>query len=47
MPILSEIGELLTTRRHRPFDLIGFKLYRDGDDSVNFFLRYSFAADWF
>lgn len=34
VPVLSDIGELLTARHHRPFDSIGFNLYRDGDDSV-------------
>jgi len=33
-PLLDEIRQLLTKRHHRPFDSIGFNLYRDGADSV-------------
>ncbi len=33
-PLLDEIRQLLITRYHRPFDSIGFNLYRDGNDSV-------------
>ena len=34
LPLLASIRELLTGRYHRPFDSIGFNLYRDGGDSV-------------
>jgi alkylated DNA repair dioxygenase AlkB len=34
LPLLADIRVLLTARYHRPFDAIGFNLYRDGDDSV-------------
>lgn len=34
LPVLGALRELLTARHHRPFDSIGFNLYRDGDDSV-------------
>jgi len=33
-PLLDDIRQLLTARYHRPFDSIGFNLYRDGKDSV-------------
>ena len=33
-PLLDDIRQLLTARYHRPFDSIGFNLYRDGNDSV-------------
>jgi alkylated DNA repair dioxygenase AlkB len=33
-PLLDDIRQLLTARYHRPFDSIGFNLYRDGGDSV-------------
>jgi alkylated DNA repair dioxygenase AlkB len=33
-PLLSDVRQLLTRRYHRPFDSIGFNLYRDGKDSV-------------
>jgi alkylated DNA repair dioxygenase AlkB len=33
-PLLDEVRRLLTARYHRPFDSIGFNLYRDGSDSV-------------
>ena len=33
-PLLDDIGHLLIARHHRPFDSIGFNLYRDGTDSV-------------
>lgn len=33
-PLLDEIRQMLTQRYHRPFDSIGFNLYRDGNDSV-------------
>jgi alkylated DNA repair dioxygenase AlkB len=32
--LLGEIRQLLVERYHRPFDSIGFNLYRDGSDSV-------------
>ncbi|MEO6123658.1 MAG: alpha-ketoglutarate-dependent dioxygenase AlkB [Ilumatobacteraceae bacterium] len=34
MPLLLDIRDALTARYHRPFDSIGFNLYRDGRDSV-------------
>lgn len=34
LPVLSRAREVLTARYHRPFDSIGFNLYRDGRDSV-------------
>ncbi len=34
LPVLREALDSLTTRYHRPFDAIGFNLYRDGRDSV-------------
>jgi hypothetical protein len=33
-PVLAELRWALVDRYHRPFDAIGFNLYRDGDDSV-------------
>jgi alkylated DNA repair dioxygenase AlkB len=33
-PLLDDIRQVLTARHHRPFDSIGFNLYRDGADSV-------------
>ena len=33
-PLLHDIRNVLVDRYHRPFDSIGFNLYRDGDDSV-------------
>ena len=33
-PLLDDIRQLLTERHHRPFDSIGFNLYRNGNDSV-------------
>ncbi len=33
-PVLGDIRRLLVERYHRPFDSIGFNLYRDGGDSV-------------
>ncbi len=33
-PLLGDIRRLLIERYHRPFDSIGFNLYRDGNDSV-------------
>ena len=33
-PLLGDIRSLLASRYHRPFDSIGFNLYRDGADSV-------------
>lgn len=32
--LLADIRQLLLERYHRPFDSIGFNLYRDGNDSV-------------
>jgi alkylated DNA repair dioxygenase AlkB len=32
--VLGDIRQLLVERYHRPFDSIGFNLYRDGSDSV-------------
>ena len=34
LPILAELRWMLVERYHRPFDSIGFNLYRDGSDSV-------------
>ena len=34
LPVLAEARELLSGSYHRPFDSIGFNLYRDGHDSV-------------
>lgn len=34
LPVLREALDALTLRYHRPFDAIGFNLYRDGSDSV-------------
>jgi hypothetical protein len=34
IPLLAAIRDALVARYHRPFDSIGFNLYRDGDDSV-------------
>ena len=34
LPILRHLRELMTARYHRPFDSVGFNLYRDGNDSV-------------
>ncbi|MGI9644549.1 MAG: alpha-ketoglutarate-dependent dioxygenase AlkB [Ilumatobacteraceae bacterium] len=34
LPLLAELRPLLAERYGRPFDSIGFNLYRDGDDSV-------------
>ena len=34
LPVLREARQLLTRRYGRPFDTIGFNLYRDGRDSV-------------
>ena len=33
-PLLDDVRQILTTRYRRPFDSIGFNLYRDGHDSV-------------
>jgi alkylated DNA repair dioxygenase AlkB len=33
-PLLDDVRQLLTERYHRPFDSIGFNLYRHGSDSV-------------
>ncbi len=34
LPVLRDALDALTARYHRPFDAIGFNLYRDGRDSV-------------
>ena len=34
LPMLADVRGVLTGRYHRPFDSIGFNLYRDGRDSV-------------
>ena len=34
LPVLADLRGALTDRYHRPFDSIGFNLYRDGRDSV-------------
>lgn len=34
LPVLGEARAVLTEHYHRPFDSIGFNLYRDGRDSV-------------
>jgi alkylated DNA repair dioxygenase AlkB len=34
LPVLAEAREVLTSHYARPFDSIGFNLYRDGHDSV-------------
>ena len=34
LPVLAEARQLLSQRYARPFDSIGFNLYRDGQDSV-------------
>lgn len=34
LPVLRDALHVLTARYHRPFDAVGFNLYRDGRDSV-------------
>ena len=34
LPVLGEVRRLLSSRYGKPFDSIGFNLYRDGRDSV-------------